>query len=97
VLHAHPDIVEAAVVGIPSPNGGESVIAAVIMRPGAELDEVAMRAWCKERLAAYKVPRQIIAMTELPRSILGKVIRKQVREVVAPHSPWRHPESLGRR
>jgi long-chain acyl-CoA synthetase len=83
VLHAHPDVVEAAVVGIPSPNGGESVIAAVIMRPGAELDEVAMRSWCKERLAAYKVPRQIIALTELPRSILGKVIRKQVREQVA--------------
>lgn len=86
VLHAHPDIVEAAVVGIPSPNGGESVVAAVIMRPGAELDEVTMRSWCKERLAAYKVPRQIIAMTELPRSILGKVIRKQVREAIPSHS-----------
>ncbi len=86
VLHAHPDVVEAAVVGIPSANGGESVIAAVIMRPGAELDEVAMRTWCKERLAAYKVPRQIFAMTELPRSILGKVIRKQVREVISSRS-----------
>lgn len=80
VLHSHPDVVEAAVVGMPAPSGGESVVAAVILRAGAELDEPTMRAWCKERLAGYKVPRQIIAMPELPRSILGKVIRKQVRE-----------------
>ncbi len=79
VLHTHPDVVESAVVGIPAATGGESVVAAVMLRAGAEFDEAAMRAWCKERLAAYKVPRQIIAVPELPRSILGKVIRKQVR------------------
>ena len=83
VLQSHPDVIEAAVVGIPAASGGESVVAAVMLRTGAELDEVAMRAWCKERLAAYKVPRQIIALPELPRSILGKVVRKQVREQVA--------------
>lgn len=82
VLHAHPDIIEASVVGVPAVSGGESVVAAVILRPGAELDEVTLRGWCKERLAAYKVPRQIIALPELPRSILGKVIRKQVRSAV---------------
>ncbi|MBA3022035.1 long-chain-fatty-acid--CoA ligase [Propionicimonas sp.] len=82
VLHTHPDIIEAAVVGMPASGGGELVVAAVILRPGAELDEVGLRAWCKERLAAYKVPRQIIALPELPRSILGKVIRKQVRAAV---------------
>lgn len=83
VLHSHPDVTEAAVVGIPAPSGGESVVAAVMLRAGATLDEPTMRAWCKERLAAYKVPRQIIAMPELPRSILGKVVRKQVREQVS--------------
>lgn len=83
VLHSHPDVTEAAVVGIPAPSGGESVVAAVMLRTGATLDEPTMRAWCKERLAAYKVPRQIIALPELPRSILGKVVRKQVREQVS--------------
>ncbi len=83
VLQSHPDVIEAAVVGIPAASGGESVVAAVMLRTGAELDEPTMRAWCKERLAAYKVPRQIIALPELPRSILGKVVRKQVREQVA--------------
>jgi long-chain acyl-CoA synthetase len=82
VLQTHPDIVEASVVGVDAPTGGESVVAAVILRPGAELDEPGLRAWCKERLAAYKVPRQIIALPELPRSILGKVIRKDVRAAV---------------
>jgi long-chain acyl-CoA synthetase len=82
VLLGHPDITEAAVVGMPAPAGGESVVAAVMLRPGATLDEPTLRAWCKERLAAYKVPRQIIALPELPRSILGKVVRKQVREAV---------------
>jgi long-chain acyl-CoA synthetase len=82
VLLSHPDIVEAAVIGVPASTGGESVVAALILRPGAQLDEIEMRAWCKERLAAYKVPRQIIAVAELPRSILGKVIRKAVREEV---------------
>ncbi len=82
VLLTHPDIIEASVVGVPAPTGGESVVAAVILRPGAELNEPVLRSWCKERLAAYKVPRQIIALAELPRSILGKVIRKEVRSAV---------------
>lgn len=79
VLQAHPAVLEASVVGVPAASGGESVVAAVMLRPGSALDEGEMRSWCKERLAAYKVPRQIIAVPDLPRSILGKVIRKEVR------------------
>jgi long-chain acyl-CoA synthetase len=80
VLSGHPDVTDVAVVGIPSPSGGERVAAAVILRPGAKLDEDALRAWSRERLAGYKVPRQIIAVPDLPRSMLGKVLRKQVRD-----------------
>ncbi|MGO1383498.1 MAG: long-chain-fatty-acid--CoA ligase [Arachnia sp.] len=80
VLRAHPNITDAAVVGVPAPTGGERVAAVVIPADGAGLDENALRAWCKERLAAYKVPRSIAAVDDLPRSMLGKVLRAQVRE-----------------
>lgn len=80
VLRGHPDLTDAAVIGVPAPSGGEKVVAVVLLRPGAELDEPALREYCKERLAGYKVPRQIVALNDLPRSMLGKVLRKQVRE-----------------
>lgn len=80
VIRTHPDVTDVAVVGVPSRNGGESVAAVVVLRPGAELDEAGMRTWCRERLTAYKVPRQIITVEELPKSMLGKVVRRDVRE-----------------
>ena len=67
-------------MGIPASHGGERVVAVVVMKPGATLDEEAVRDWCRERLAPYKVPRYIVARDDLPRSMLGKVLRKQVRE-----------------
>jgi long-chain acyl-CoA synthetase len=80
VLQSHPGVADVAVVGTPAPNGGERVVAVVVMKPGATLDEAAVRDWCRERLAPYKVPRYIVARDDLPRSMLGKVLRKQVRE-----------------
>ncbi|HET7724870.1 MAG TPA: long-chain-fatty-acid--CoA ligase [Propionibacteriaceae bacterium] len=80
VLRGHPDLADAAVVGVPSPHGGERVVAMVLVRPGSVLDPAAVIEWCRERLAAYKVPREIIPLEELPTSMLGKVLRKQVRE-----------------
>ncbi|MCL2424526.1 MAG: long-chain fatty acid--CoA ligase, partial [Micrococcales bacterium] len=74
------DVADAAVVGIPAPSGGERVVAVVLLRPGAELDVAALREWCRDRLAAYKVPRDIVALSDLPRSMLGKILRKEVRE-----------------
>lgn len=79
-LREHPDVADVAVVGLPSRDGGESVAAVVVLEPGATLDEPAMRAWCRERLAAYKVPRQIVATDELPKSMLGKVLRSEVQK-----------------
>jgi len=67
-------------VGVPSPHGGEKVVAIVLLRPGAELNADGLVEFCRERLAAYKVPRDIVAVAELPKSMLGKVLRKQVRE-----------------
>ncbi|HEX5728827.1 long-chain-fatty-acid--CoA ligase [Microbacterium sp.] len=78
-LQGHPDVAEAAVVAMPR-KGGEEVVAAVVLREGAELDPEALRDYCKEHLAAYKVPRRFFAVEELPRSLIGKVLRRQVRE-----------------
>ena len=80
-LATHPDVAEVTVVGIPAHAGGETVAAAVVLKPGATLDEKAMRAWAKERLAGYKVPRRIIAVESLPKTALGKVVRKDVAKL----------------
>ncbi len=79
-LISHPDITDAAVVGIRTPQGGEDVVAAVVLSPGATLDVPAIREHLKERMAAYKVPRRIEVVDELPRNIVGKVLRRVVRE-----------------
>lgn len=80
VMRTHPDLADAAVIGVPSPHGGERVVAVVLLRPEASLDEASMRSWCRERLAAYKVPKKIVAVPDFPRSMLGKVLRKQLRD-----------------
>lgn len=84
VLRGHHTIADAAVVGLPDPMRGEMVVAAVVLKPGMELNAEDLRAYAKVRLAAYKVPRRIIAVEELPKSMLGKVLRAQVREMIRP-------------
>jgi long-chain acyl-CoA synthetase len=71
---------DAAVVGLPDAHSGEKVVAAVVMQAGAPFDPVAMRATLRENLTPYKVPREIVALDELPRNMIGKVLRKKVRE-----------------
>jgi long-chain acyl-CoA synthetase len=83
-LRLHPDVVDAAVFGQPTGGGGEVVVAAVELSPGAALDEDALRAHCRDHLAAYKIPRRIVQIENTPRSLLGKILRKQVREQVLP-------------
>jgi long-chain acyl-CoA synthetase len=79
-LEAHPDVAAAAVVGLPRANGGEEVAAAVVLREGATLDSGALRDFCRTRLTPYKVPKRITAVDDLPRSLIGKVLRRQVRD-----------------
>ncbi|WP_426520842.1 long-chain-fatty-acid--CoA ligase [Diaminobutyricibacter sp. McL0618] len=73
-------VADVAVVGVPHGRGGEDVVAAVVMKPGASFDETAIRAFARENLTPYKVPRHITQVDELPRSLIGKVVRRQVRE-----------------
>jgi long-chain acyl-CoA synthetase len=84
VLRLHPDVVDAAAFGKPLERGGEMVAAAVELEPGTVLDEDALRAHCREHLAAYKIPKRIVQIEDTPRSMLGKILRKQVRELVLP-------------
>ncbi len=84
VLRAHPDVVDAAVIGKPLERGGEMVVAAVELEPGVTLEEDTLRDWCRDQLTAYKVPRRIVQIDETPRSMLGKVLRAQVKEMVLP-------------
>jgi len=79
VLCSHPDIEDACIVGLPDAHSGEVVVAAVVPKPGATLDVEAIRAYCRERLTAYKVPRQVLALEVFPKSLLGKVLRGEVR------------------
>ncbi|MDX2376708.1 long-chain-fatty-acid--CoA ligase [Microbacterium sp. LRZ72] len=79
-LTRHPDVDEAAVVGLPREGGGEDVAAAVVLREGAALEPGALRDFCRTHLAAYKVPRRFVAVDDLPRSLIGKVLRREVRD-----------------
>jgi len=82
-LLSHPSIADAAVVGLASARGGEDVAAVVVLAPGAQLDVSVLREHCRALLSAYKVPRTIVERDELPRSLIGKVLRKQVRDELA--------------
>jgi len=80
VLRQHPDVVDAAVVGLPRGDGSEDVVAAVQLTPGTTLDPDGIREHCRAHLTAYKVPRRVVSVDELPRSLIGKVLRRQVRD-----------------
>ncbi len=79
-LRAFPGVADVAIVGIPDERDGEHVVAAVVAAPGATIDEQALRDFARERLAAYKVPRRVELVDELPKSLIGKVLRKRVRD-----------------
>jgi long-chain acyl-CoA synthetase len=79
-LRQHPDIADVAVVGLPSEHSGEDVVAAVVLAPGAKLDAEAIRTYARGNLTAYKVPKRVIEVNDLPKSLIGKVLRRQVKE-----------------
>lgn len=80
VLYTHPAVREAAVVGVPDEYRGETVKAFVSLRPGASADPEEMIGFCRERMAAYKYPRSIEILAELPKTTTGKILRRDLRQ-----------------
>ena len=87
VLHEHPAVMDAAVVGIPHDELGEEVGAAVVLRPGAEVTTEDIRAFVKARVAAYKYPRSVWFLDSLPKGATGKVLRRDIKPPAPVQTP----------
>lgn len=85
-LYGHGAVREAAVVGVPDEYRGETVKAFVSLKPGESVTEESLIAFCKERIAAYKYPRQIEFIEELPKTASGKILRRELRDREASRS-----------
>src|SRR5262249_33999018 len=81
-LQAHPAIQEAAVFGVPDLEWGESVAAAMILRPGMNLNSEEVISFCKDRLASYKKPKYVYFVSDFPRNTLGKIQKSKLSEVL---------------
>ena len=80
-LREHPSVAECAVVGVPDPEWGERVAAAVVLEHGTGLDLPSLRTWGKEFLAAYKLPSQLLILDALPRNAMSKVMKSAIAEL----------------
>ena len=86
-LRSHGAVADCAVVGVPDADWGDRVCAAVVRRPGSVVSPAELRYFAKSRLAAYKVPKEILIVDDLPRNSMGKVTKAEVRELFEPDDP----------
>jgi len=80
VLFEHPKILEACAVGVPDKYRGETLKAFIVIKEGEKLTEEEVIAYCRETLAPYKVPKNIEFVAELPKSVVGKILRRELRD-----------------
>ncbi|MFC5531504.1 long-chain-fatty-acid--CoA ligase [Cohnella yongneupensis] len=80
ILFEHPAVKEAAVLGVPDEYRGETVKAYIVLKEGWQASSMQLDRWCRDRLAAFKVPREYEFRTDLPQSIVGKVLRRKLKE-----------------
>jgi acyl-CoA synthetase (AMP-forming)/AMP-acid ligase II len=82
VLYQHPEVIEAAVIGVPDPQWGEALKAVVVLKDGSDVNSEALMQFCKERLSSYKVPKSVAFVLSLPHTEVGKVNKVRVREMI---------------
>nr|WP_255807484.1 long-chain fatty acid--CoA ligase [Cohnella mopanensis] len=80
ILFEHPAVKEASVLGVPDPYRGETVKAYIVLKQGWQVSEMQLNRWCRDRLAPYKVPKQYEFRETLPLSLIGKVLRRKLKE-----------------
>ena len=90
MLAEHPSVAEAAVIGVPDPTMGESVMAVVAAAPGETVDAEALIAYSREHLAGFKCPRAVTVVDALPRNASGKVLKRELRERLQATRDARH-------
>lgn len=83
VIYQHPAIKEAVVVGVPDAYRGETVKAVVVLKEGQQVSEDELISFCREKLAAFKLPRIVEFRSELPKTSVGKILRRKIREASA--------------
>ncbi len=83
VLHRHPGVAEAAVIGVPDQRLGETVMAVIVRKSGAAPSEAEIAQHCRQSLGGYKIPRRVVFVERLPRSAMGKVLKTELRNTYA--------------
>ena len=81
VLMGHPKILEACAIGVADPYRGETVKACIVLMPGEKLSEEETISHCRKNLAAYKIPRSVAFLEELPKSAVGKILRREIKRM----------------
>jgi long-chain acyl-CoA synthetase len=81
-LLQHPAIADAGVAGIPDELRGEGIAAWVVLKPGATLTSAELHTWCKQQMASFKIPHKVMFVEALPRSVVGKLLRRELRKLL---------------
>jgi long-chain acyl-CoA synthetase len=81
VLYSHPKVLDACAIGIPDPDQGESIKAFVVLKKGEQAASQEIIDFCRKRLAPLKAPQSVVFLSELPRTPVGKVLRRELKRM----------------